>query len=189
MNDSIKKEPFVLNDFMAYWAEFCHVGTCSTTMRTEIVRQSHGMRTDLFVTEDYEFWLYLSTFGKWGLIPDILYVSDGSDVTLSQGWLNKMKRRWQNAPSIAEWEKRIVQRLPEQSESYRKARGRIARNLTYCQLLSDRLLLSRNEALHYGQYFTKDPIGRLMNLAKYTPITWWLLAKFLKYREYHRKLS
>lgn len=92
---------------MAYWAEFCHVGTCSTTMRTEIVRQSHGMRTDLFVTEDYEFWLYLSTFGKWGLIPDILYVSDGSDVTLSQGWLNKMKRRWQNAPSIAEWEKEL----------------------------------------------------------------------------------
>ena len=147
------------------------------------------MRIDLRVTEDYEFWLYLSTFGKWGLIPEVLYVSDGGDVTQSQGWLSKMERRWKNAPSIAEWEKRIITRLPELTISYQKARGRVSRNLTYCQLLSDRLTLSRHEALRYGNYFIKDPIGKLMNLAKYTPLTWWMLAKFLKYREYHRKLN
>lgn len=183
------KEPFILNDFFSFWAEYMHVCTGSVTIKAEILKNSQGMRQDLRVTEDLEFWALISTYGRWGFIPNILFVSDGSDVTQSQGWLNKMKLRWQNAPSIAEWEKRIIQRLPVQSESYQKARGRIARNLTYCQLLSDRLLLSRNEALHYGQYFTKDPIGRLMNLAKYTPLTWWLLAKFLKYREYHRKLS
>ena len=174
---------------MSYWATYCHVGTCSTTMRTDLVRQAGGMRTDLRVTEDYEFWLFLSTFGKWGLIPEVLYVSDGGDVTQSQGWLSKMERRWNNAPSIAEWEKRIVTRLPELSVSYQQARGRVSRNLTYCQLLSDRLDLSRHEALRYGKYFIKDPIGKLMNLAKYTPLTWWMLAKFLKYREYHRKLK
>ena len=189
MDETKKEEPRVLEDFMSYWATYCHVGTCSTTMRTELVRQSGGMRTDLRVTEDYEFWLYLSTFGKWGLIPEVLYVSDGGDVTQSQGWLSKMERRWKNAPSIAEWEKRIVTRLPELSVSYQQARGRVSRNLTYCQLLSDRLDLSRHEALRYGKYFIKDPIGKLMNLAKYTPLTWWMLAKFLKYREYHRKLK
>ena len=189
MDDSKKKNPFVLEDFMSYWAAYCHVGTCSTTMRTEQVRQSGGMRIDLRVTEDYEFWLYLSTFGKWGLIPEVLYVSDGGDVTQSQGWLSKMKRRWKNAPSIAEWEQRIIARLPELTISYQKARGRVSRNLTYCQLLSDRLTLSRHEALCYGKYFIKDPIGKLMNLAKYIPLTWWMLAKFLKYREYHRKLN
>lgn len=187
MDDSKKGSPFVLEDFMSYWANYCHVGTCSTTIRTKSVRQSGGMRIDLRVTEDYEFWLYLSTFGKWGLIPEVLYVSDGGNVTQSQGWLSKMKRRWMNAPSISEWEKRIVKRLPELTISYQKARGRVSRNLTYCQLLSDRLSLSRQEALLYGNYFIKDPIGRLMNLAKYTPISWWILAKFLKYREYHRK--
>ena len=189
MNDSIKSNPIVINDFMSYWAKYCHVGTCSTTIRTEIARQTKGMRTDLRITEDYEFWLYLSTFGKWGLIPEVLYVSDGRDVTQSQGWLSKMERRWKNAPSIAEWEKRIITHLPEQSLSYKKARGRVSRNLTYCQLLSDRLSLSRHEALRYGKYFTKDPIGHLMNIAKYTPLTWWILAKILKYRECHRKLD
>lgn len=189
MDDFHKEEPFILNDFMTYWAKYCHVGTCSTTIRSEIARQTKGMRMDLRVTEDYEFWLYLSTFGKWGLIPTVLYISDGGNVTQSQGWLSKMEQRWKNAPSITDWEKRIITRLPELSESYKKARGRISRNLTYCQLLSDRLSLSRHEAIKYGHYFTKDPIGRLMNLAKYTPLTWWMLAKFLKYREYHRKLN
>lgn len=189
MDESKKEEPRVLDDFMSYWASYCHVGTCSTTMRTELVRQSGGMRTDLRVTEDYEFWIYLSTFGKWGLIPEVLYVSDGGDVTQSQGWVNKMERRWKNAPSITEWEKRIVTRLPEITISYQQARGRVSRNLTYCQLLSDRLKLSRHEALLYGKFFIKDPIGKLINMAKYTSFTWWMLAKFLKYREYHRKFN
>ena len=32
-----------------------------------------------------------------------------------------------------------------------------------------------------------DSIGKLMNLAKGTPFSWWLLCKFLKWREWHRK--
>lgn len=187
MDETKEEEPIVVDDFFSYWAEYCHVGTCSTTMRTNKVRETGGMRLDLRVTEDYEFWAYLSTFGRWGLIPQILYVSDGNDVTVKQGWIKKMEKRWHNAPSIEEWEKRIVKRLPNISESYNKARGRISRNLSYCQLLSGRLLLSRNETLKYGKYFANDPIGRLMNLAKFTPITWWMLAKFLQYREYNRK--
>lgn len=189
MDESRAEAPFVLKDFLSYWAEYCHVGTCSTTMRTDVARQTKGMRIDLRITEDYEFWIYLSTFGKWGVIPEVLYVSDGGDVTQRLGWLNKMEKRWRNAPSIADWEKRIVAAKPElcDDEGYRRARGRISRNLTYCQLLSGRLSLSRQEALCYGAYFTKDAIGRLMNLAKHTSVTWWMLAKFLRYREFHRK--
>lgn len=183
------KSPFILENFFTFWANNMHVCTGSVTIRTDIIRESGGMRSDLRITEDLEFWALLATYGGWGFIPEILFVSDGRDVTQSQGWLRKMERRWENAPSISEWEKRIITRLPEQSESYKKARGRISRNLTYCQLLSDRLSLSRHEAIKYGHYFTKDPIGRLMNLAKYTSLTWWMLAKFLKYREYHRKLN
>ena len=183
------KHPFILDNFFTFWANNMHVCTGSVTIKTNIIRESGGMRSDLRITEDLEFWALLSTYGEWGFIPEILFVSDGRDVTQSQGWLSKMEQRWKNAPSITEWEKRIITRLPKQSESYKKARGRISRNLTYCQLLSDRLSLSRHEAIKYGHYFTKDPIGRLMNLAKYTPLSWWMLAKFLKYREYHRKLN
>lgn len=156
-------------------------------MRKDTVQKTNGQRTDLRVTEDWEFWFYLASFGKWGMIPEILYVSDGGDVTRKEGWLKKMQIRWNNAPSVEEWQKRLIRRVDLNSESYKKAIGIIARNLCYCQLLSGRIQLSRNEALKYGNYFTKDAIGKLMNIAKYSSFTWYLLIKFLQYREHHRK--
>ena len=188
LSEDVVIEPYVIRDFFAEWACDCFVGTCSTTIRREVALQSGGMRTDLRVSEDYEYWNYISTFGKWGLIPKVLYISDGGDVTWSQGWLNKMKCRWANAPALSVWECRIVATFDmEMSDSYKMVQGRVSRNLTYCQLLDGRLALSRSEALKYGEYFIKDPIGKLMNLAKYIPLTWWMLAKFLQYREYHRR--
>lgn len=184
------RKPFILDDFFSFWAANMHVCTGSVAIRTEVIRATGGMRRDLRITEDLEFWALISTYGRWGFIPELLFVSDGGDVTQSQGWLQKMEIRWKNAPSIADWEKRLLPQLPaDLPEGYKQARGVISRNLTYCQLLSDRVKLSRQEALCYGAYFKKDAIGKLMNLAKYTPLTWWMLAKFLKYREYHRKLK
>lgn len=179
--------PFILDDFFAFWAEYMHVCTGSVVIRSEVIKQTGGMRTDLRVTEDLEFWALVSTFGKWGFIPEILFTSDGMDVITNQSdWLKKMQIRWNNAPSVADWERRIVKRI-EQTEAYQKARGRIGRNLVYCQLLSGRTRLARKEALMYGNYFTKDAIGKLMNIAKWTPVTWWGLCKLLKWREWHRK--
>ncbi|WP_443777691.1 glycosyltransferase family 2 protein [Bacteroides clarus] len=180
-------EPFVLNDFFTFWAKYMHVCTGSTTIRTEILHKTGGQRTDLRITEDLEFWALISTYGNWGVIPKILFVSNGNEITYQQGWLNKMTIRWNNAPSITEWEKRIILRLPKLTKSYKKARGKISRNLTYCQILSGRLSLSRSEAMKYGHYFNKDYIGILMNIAKYSSFTWYLLTIILKYREYHRK--
>lgn len=180
---------FVLDDFYIYWAKECHVGTCSTVIRADIAKRSGGMRTDLRVSEDYEYWFTIATFGKWGVVPKVLYVSDGDAVTSVNGWLNKMIKRWNNAPSISEWKKRILTLAPQLSENegYKYAIGRVSRNLTYCQLLSGRTKLARKEALKYGMYFTEDTIGKLMNIAKLTPLTWWGLCKFLKWREWHRK--
>lgn len=183
-------KPFVLEDFFTFWASYMHVCTGSIVIRKNVVDAIGGMRVDLRITEDLEFWAMVSTYGRWGFIPEILFVSDGRDVIHSQGWINKMIIRWNNAPAIADWEKRIITKLPSELPiGYLKARGRISRNLTYCQLLSGRLALSRQEALQHGKYFTKDFIGKLMNIAKYTSLTWWTLAKLLKYREYHRKLN
>lgn len=180
-------KPFVLDDFFAFWSEYVHVCTGSVVIRTDVIKQTGGMRTDLRVTEDLEFWALVSTFGKWGFIPEILFTSDGMDVITNQAdWLEKMQIRWNNAPSVADWEKRIVKRTG-QTEAYKKSRGRIGRNLAYCQLLSGRTRFARHEALKYGCYFTKDAIGKLMNLAKWTSVTWWGLCKFLKWREYNRK--
>lgn len=180
-------QPFVLDDFFSFWASYMHVCTGSVVIKSEIIKQTGGMRTDLRITEDLEFWALVSTYGRWGFIPEILFVSDGMDVITSQtDWLKKMQIRWSNAPSVADWEKRIVNRV-DQTEAYKKARGRIGRNLVYCQLLSGRESLARSEAKIYGSAFTNDAIGKLMNLAKWSPITWWGLCRLLKWREWHRK--
>lgn len=180
-------KPLVLDDFFTFWAEYMHVCTGSVVIRSEVIKQSGGMRTDLRITEDLEFWALVSTYGSWGFIPEILFVSDGMETITNQAeWLKKMQIRWNNAPSVTDWEKRIVKRA-NLSEAYKKARGRIARNLVYCQLLSGRESLARREAKLYGQNFTNDAIGKLMNFARRIPLMWWLLCKFLKYREWHRK--
>lgn len=180
-------QPFVLDDFFSFWASYMHVCTGSVVIKSEIIKQTGGMRTDLRITEDLEFWALVSTYGKWGFIPEILFVSDGMETITNQAeWLKKMQIRWNNAPSVSDWEKRIVKRA-SQTEAYKNARGRIARNLVYCQLLSGRERLARSEAKIYGSAFTNDVIGKLMNLAKWSPLIWWLLCKFLKWREWHRK--
>ena len=179
--------PFVLDDFFSFWANYMHVCTGSVVIRSEVIKRIGGMRTDLRITEDLEFWALVSTYGRWGFIPEILFVSDGMETITNQAeWLKKMQIRWNNAPSVADWEKRIVKRA-NQTEAYKKARGRIARNLVYCQLLSGRESLARREAKLYGQNFTNDAIGKLMYFARRIPLMWWLLCKFLKYREWHRR--
>lgn len=184
------KAPILIDNFFDFWGQWMHICTGSIMILTDIAQKTNGQRIDLRITEDLEFWALLSTFGPFGFIPKVLFTSDGTDLIKGKGWLNKMKIRWNNAPSIASWEKRIIERKPElkDNESYKLARGRISRNLTYFQLLSGRTKLAREEAKKYGPYFPKDKIGRLMNLAKVTSFTWWLLCKFLTYREYHRKI-
>lgn len=182
-------EPIVLDNFFAFWSAWMHVCTGSIMIRKEYAEKTGGQRVDLRITEDLEFWALLATYGKYGFIPEVLFTSDGTEIISDQkGWLKKMQIRWANAPSIEDWERRIVANLPalEMDESYLIARGRISRNLTYCQLLSGRTALARSEAMRYGAYFTRDAIGKLMNIAKWTPLTWWALCCFLRYREYHR---
>lgn len=184
---NITNKTYILNNFFDYWSTNQHVCTGSLVIRASAAKKTKGMREDLRVTEDLEYWFLLSSYGKWGIIPEILFVSDGGDVTRKEGWLKKMQIRWNNAPSVEEWQKRVIGKIDLNSESYKKAIGIIARNLCYCQLLSGRIQLSRNEALKYGNYFTKDAIGKLMNIAKHSSFTWYLLVKLLQYREYHRK--
>lgn len=186
---SFMDKSIVLHDFFEFWADWMHVCTGSMMARTDAVKKTGGQRSDLRITEDLEFWALLATQGKWGFIPDILFTSDGTDTIIGRdGWIKKMKIRWANAPTIAEWEKRIVASKPEllRRESYKRARGRISRNLTYSQLLSGRTKLARQDALLYGAYFKQDSMGKLMNFCKKNPLLWWMMCKFLIYREYHR---
>lgn len=184
-------QPFVLDDFWSFWSQYMHVCTGSVTIRTDILRQTGGQRTDLRVTEDLEFWALISTYGKWGFIPEVLFVSDGTSLVFDKdSWIKKMSVRWNKAPSVEDWQKRIVDRVSlnkgELPAAYVKARGRISEILTYCQMLSGRYALSRQEAKSYADDFREGNMTRLMRICRHTRLTWWILCKMLHWREYHR---
>lgn len=177
-----------LDEFFCYWSEHRHICTGSMIAKTDKLKKLGGQRTDLRVTEDLEFWALIATQGKWGVVPGILFVSDGTDTIKDSGWLKKMKIRWESAPTIEEWRKRIVHANPQllNDKAYNQAEGWISRNLTYCMLLAKKENLAREEAKKYGRYFPNDLIARLMNMCKPTQLSWWLMCKLLQYREYHR---
>jgi glycosyltransferase involved in cell wall biosynthesis len=180
-------QSIVLNNFFGYWAMFNHICTGSVLMKTDIANQTGGQRVELRITEDLEFWAYLATFGKWGFIPKVLFVSDGGSITNDIGWVTKMRPRWENVPTVEEWQKRIILRISEDElEDYKKARGRIARILSYNQLISGKIELSKSQVLNYSQYFPKDKIAFFLKFAAKNKFLWSLITSFFIYRESHR---
>jgi len=183
------RQPVVLPDFFSFWAEHNHVFTGSVLMRTDIVKKTGGLRPELRITEDLEFWAYLATFGKWGLVPDVLIVSDGGAVTRHTGWLKKNKKRWQSAPEVDTWETRIIKRMPSPLPyGYLIARGRIAGNLAYSMILSNRDVLARQTVLKYKDHLPANKLTRLLKSTLKPYILWALVCHFLRLREKRRKI-
>lgn len=183
------KHPVLLNNFYEFWAKYNHVCTGSVLMRTEIVKKTNGQRDDLRITEDIEFWAYLATYGKWGFIPKILFVSDGGKITQQQGWQNKNRKRWNSATTIEVWEKRIRENMPDHLlGSYIKARGRIARRLAYAMILSDRSKTSRATVKKYGNNFPSDRLSKLLKIASRSSILWIIICNLVVLKEKYRKI-
>lgn len=115
------RTPFVINDFYSFWVKNNHVGTCSTSIRRNILLESKGQRKDLRICEDMEFWPYIASYGKWGFIPEILYVSDGGTIVNQQGWAKYIKR-FQNVPDFNVWFVRLKTRLTNEQIEILKPR-------------------------------------------------------------------
>lgn len=179
----------VLDDFYAFWADKNHICSGSILIRTDIAKQTKGMRESLRICEDLEYWAYLALFGNIGFIPNILFVSDGTKVTENIGWVKKHLPRWNAATPADDWQKRILEKCPEliRNNGFLKARGRIARNLAYSILLSKRYDLAKNQIKKYRKDFPKDNMSRLLCLACKNPINWYIISRILVFREYHRR--
>lgn len=178
----------VLDDFFGFWAERRHVCTGSITIRTEIAKATGGMRRDLRLCEDLEFWALLATYGAVGYIPQLLFVSDGSKVTKEIGWVEKHMPRWRNAVSLEEWQQRLEGRIsPEARESFNRTAGRVGRDLAYSILMSKRYALAHREIRLHGGIYPDDKMSRLLRLAACNPLNWLVISRALVYREYHRR--
>lgn len=176
--------PRQLTDFFDFWAKYNHVCTGSVLMRTRVARQTGGQREDLRICEDLEFWALLATYGDWGFIPKVLFTSDGGEVTRQIGWLTKNRKRWASAVPMSEWSRRLDHRVVANLQpSYAKAKGRIARNMSYSLLLSGRIGLAREEVKRYGTDFPSSRLSQAAKMAAKNPVLWYLWCKLLYWRE------
>jgi len=181
------KQPILLDNFFEFWATHFHVCTGSILMETQVVKNTGGQRTDLRITEDLEFWAYLATFGRMGFIPQILFVSDGGIVTKKTGWLKKNKQRWASAPTVEEWEVRIIRAIPDKDvKQYQIARGRIAKNLAYSMIMSGRTKLARETIQKYGHSFPNDRISKLLQIGNKHSLLWIPIISLFQIREITR---
>ena len=183
--DTSMAEPVALKDFFDFWAKYNHVCTGSVLMRTAVAQRLGGQREDLRICEDLEFWALLATQGPWGFIPKVLFTSDGGAVTKKQGWMTKNMRRWQSAPPVEDWAKRIVAGfcgpIPD---SFPSALGRIARNLCYSHIMAGKSGLARQEVLKYGKDFPENRINFIFQVMAKNCLVWHMFCFFLKIREF-----
>tara|TARA_B100000768_G_scaffold108669_1_gene100852 strand:- start:2524 stop:3498 length:975 start_codon:yes stop_codon:yes gene_type:complete len=178
----------LLDNFYKFWAIHNHVCTGSVLMKTDIVKQTGGQRPELRITEDLEFWAYLATFGKFGFIPKVLFVSDGGLVTKEQGWLEKNKKRWASAPSLYTWDSRILKRVHKnQLTSFKLAKAPIVRNLSYAMMLSNRAEEARKNIIEHKNTLGNDKLSMIMKFSSYTKLSWFFLCELIKKKEYSRK--
>lgn len=183
------KEPFILNDFFDFWAKYFHICTGSIVILSEITRKIGGQREDLRICEDLEFWALLATYGQLGFIPEILFVSDGKQVTNEIGWVEKNMPRWKSAPTVENWEQRIIKRFGDNiPDGYKRARGKVARNLCYSIIMSKRLHLAYDQVKKYKKDFPEGAMTKILRIASSNIVIWKLVSYMLIYREYHRKI-
>ncbi len=186
----INENGCMLTDFYQFWYKYNHVCTGSVLMRTEIALLTGGQRNDLKITEDLEFWAYLATYGYWGYIEEILFVSDGYRLTNKIGWLNKYQKRWSAAPTVEKWEQRIVHRFKQQlPEYYILLRGKIASNLIYSMILSDRVELALSTLKKYLKELPWSKLIIVLRVFSINKILWGIICFILKKREYNRRIS
>lgn len=184
---SLLCEPEVLDSFFDFWAEHNHVCTGAVLMRTDVARQTGGQRTEFRICEDLEFWAYLATFGKWGFIPEVLFVSDAGPGIKEQGWLRRNGPRWASAPSVEQWQSRVVSHLaPRDMAGFQLARARVAKNLAYSLILSRRDKMAK-EAVAYLEGATTDRVGSMLKRAsQHGSLVWSTTCSTLRFREFVR---
>jgi glycosyltransferase involved in cell wall biosynthesis len=188
-SESNIKHPILIDNFYEFWSKNNHVCTGSVLMRSDVVKKTKGQRVDLRITEDIEFWAYLATFGQWGFIPKILFVSDGGKITQQIGWQNKNHIRWSSATSLDNWEKRIIKNIPPRLlASYEKSRGRIAKRLSYSMILSNREKAALEMVKEYGIHFPKDKLSKILKFASHHIILWRIICNLVVLKEKYRKI-
>jgi len=184
-------EPCVLDDFFEFWSLHDHIRTGSALIRRSVIETAGFQRADLWQCEDLEYWGYLATFGKWGFIPKVLFVSDGTLAAAARGWIVKYKVRRQRCPTVEQWQSRILPRIKtEEMRFFRRVRGRVAGMFAHSKVLAGDDAAALDVVRAYGSEFVRQWSSRLMRLRSRTgPAGWRAACVFLRLRERLKSIS
>lgn len=199
-NPDCPKIPFIIDNFFSFWANQNHVVTGASLIRRSVIDKAGYQCTDFRVCEDLEYWGYLATFGKWGFIPEVLWVGDPTPAAASQGWLKKHLWRWQNLPTPEQWESRILPRLsPDDMDGFERVKRSVAANLVHQNILAGNDEDAKRMLMQFGD---SDPRSHIMKLLQAGinggAVGWLLVCKMIRLREWlkssaiffsHRRLS
>lgn len=183
-------KPIILENFYWFWSRHHHVCTGSVLLRMDIAKTIGGQREDLRACEDWEFWLMVATYGRWGFIPEVLFTSDGDDVTKKKGWVKKMKKRRESLPPMFDFEKRLLTRLtPPFPDGYEEAIGYIACRVIRGHILGHKWDLARDETKYYHHVFPTDEIsGKIFHCCSKNKLGWYLMTILLHIKDNIRNL-
>lgn len=112
-----KENDIKINDFFSFYNRYNFVCTGSVTFRRELAELSKGQNERFRMSQDIEYWALLSTLGKWAFIPQVLFVSDGHEVSSDIGFMKKYEIRWKSVPHIDLFMSRINKRLGNRRDS------------------------------------------------------------------------
>jgi glycosyltransferase involved in cell wall biosynthesis len=182
--------PFVIDDFYAFWALHDHVRTGSAVIRKSAIDRAGGQRADLRVSQDLEYWGYIATFGKWGYIPEPLWVGNSRAAAASPGWLNKYRKRRSLCPTVEAWQQRILPRLTKEQLPYFKVvRGRVAAGYAHNHILGGNPDRARQIVRDYGKDFPANRLTLLMKKGYDLGLFGWRFAcAAVVLREYAKSL-
>ena len=177
LTDGSIQVPRVLHDFYAFWAEQDHVRTGSNVIRKSVIDRAGAQRADLRVSQDLEYWGYIATFGKWGFIPEPLWVGNSRAIGKRIGWLRKYRKRRRLCPSVEAWQSRILPRLlPEQVPYFETVRGRVAAGYAHNMVLATRFEDAYGVFRRYGGTMPENRVVRLMRWGAALGTPGWLTA-------------
>jgi len=88
---------------------------------------------------------------------------------------------------VEEWQKRTIERItPADMDEFQAARARVAKNLAYSMIQSNRDAMAR-QAMTYCDGHAKDRVSRLLNAAsRHGRGTWKLACLAFRLREFVR---
>ncbi|MFK7833710.1 MAG: glycosyltransferase family 2 protein [Winogradskyella sp.] len=181
----IDKNPVVIEDFFKVWAEHDHIRTGTAMIRMETVKQAGLQNPNLRVSQDLEYWGLIATYGKWGFIPEPLWVGNSRMHAMKTGWTEKYKIRRKLCPDVEEWEKRILPRIAEDDfDAFSLVRGRVALGYAHNKILGGHAKEGKHIVHKYQSSFPKGQImTSLLKFGSLNALFWTISIKVIRIKE------